>query len=107
MATRHADPGERVDLETWTDDLPEARTKVIAKTDRMELIRLFLPAGKELSSHKVTGPLTVHCIRGKAEFTAMGATQTLASGQLLYLMPQELHAVKALEDTVILLTLIF
>ena len=107
MATRHADPGERVDLETWADDLPGARTKVIAKTDRMELIRLFLPAGKELSSHKVNGPLTVHCIRGKAEFTAMGATQPLAAGQLLYLMPQEPHAVKALEDTVILLTLVF
>lgn len=107
MATRHADPGEKVDLETWADDLPEARTKVIARTDRMELIRLFLPAGKELSRHQVPGPLTVHCLRGRAEFTAMGATQPLEPGQLLYLMPQEPHAVKAVEDTVILLTLIF
>ena len=37
----------------------------------------------------------------------MGATQPLTAGQLLYFMPQEPHAVKALEDTVILLTLIF
>ena len=87
MATRRADPGERVDIETWAEDLPAARTKAIAKTDRMRLIRLFLPAGKELSRHKVAGLLTVHCIRGKAEFTAMGITQHLAPGQLLYLMP--------------------
>lgn len=107
MATQHAGPGEIVDLETWADDQRAVRTKAIAKTDEMELIRVFLPAGKEIPTHKVGGPITVHCIQGKAEFTAMGVCQQITSGQLIILMPEEPHSVKAIEDTTILLTIIF
>ena len=87
MATHHAKPGELVDLKTWVNDQPLERTKAIVKTEEMELVRLFLPAGKEIPSHKVLGPITVHCIKGKIEFTAMGATQEIEPEQLLHLMP--------------------
>lgn len=107
MATHHAKPGEIVDLETWANDQPDARTKAIVKTEGMELIRLSLPTGKEIPNHKVSGPITVHCIQGKIEFTAMGATQELETGQLLHLMPEEPHSVKAVDDAVVLLTIVF
>ena len=107
MATHHASPGEVVDLETWAQDLPNEHTKAIVKTDEMELARLYLPAGKVIPNHKVSGPITVHCINGKVDFTAMGATQELRSGQLLYLMPGEPHSLEAVEDSVILLSIIF
>ena len=107
MATKHANPGEVVDLMTWADDLPEARTKAIVKTDELELIRIYLPAGKELPTHKVAGPIIAHCIQGKAMFTAMGACQHVKPGQLIHLVSEEPHAVKAIEDTVILLTIFF
>ena len=107
MSVKHANPGEIVDLETWANDQRDARTRVIAKTSEMELIRLFLPAGKKIPTHKVPGPVTVHCIQGKAEFTAMGVSQHVTPGQLIHLMPEEPHAVEAVEDTVILLTIIF
>jgi len=107
MATHHATPGEIVYLETWADDQPDSRTKAIAKTDEMELIRISLQSGKGLPNHKVSGPITVHCIKGKIEFTAMNSTQELSSNELLHLMPGEPHSVKAVEDAVILLTIIF
>ncbi|MGH1538587.1 MAG: cupin domain-containing protein [Gammaproteobacteria bacterium] len=107
MATQHASPGEIVNLETWADDQPDSRTKAIVKTDEMELIRLSLPLGKEIPNHKVSGPITVHCIKGKIEFTAMGATQELSQWELLHLMPGEPHSVTAIEDSVVLLTIIF
>lgn len=107
MATHHASPAEVVDLETWAEDMPNEKTKVIVKTDEMELARLVIPAGKEIPIHKVTGPIVVHCINGKVEFTAMDKTQTLLPNQLLYLNPDELHLVKAVEDSVVLLTIIF
>ena len=44
----------------------------VSKTEEMELIRLVLAAGKVLPNHKVAGPITVHCIEGKIEFTTMG-----------------------------------
>jgi quercetin dioxygenase-like cupin family protein len=37
----------------------------------------------------------------------MGTTQALTSGQLLYLMPGEPHAVRAVADSVVLLTIVF
>ena len=107
MATHHASPSEIVDLGTWAQDLPDEHSKAIVKTDEMELIRLVLPAGKEIPNHKVSGPIVVHCINGKIEFTAMGTMQVLTPGQLLHLMPDEPHSVKALEDSVVLLTIIF
>ncbi|MBK6617841.1 MAG: cupin domain-containing protein [Nitrosomonas sp.] len=107
MATHHASPAEIVDLETWAQDMPNEQTKVIVKTDEMELARLVILAGKEFPTHKVSGPIIVHCINGKIEFTAMGEIQVLMPGQLLHLMPDEPHSVKAVEDSVVLLTIIF
>lgn len=106
MATHHAAPGEIVDLASWADDLPNEKTKVIIKTDQIELARLVIPKGKEYPNHKVSGPTVIQCIQGKIELTAMGTTQELHPGQLLYLMPGELHSLIGMEDAVILLTIL-
>lgn len=107
MATHHASPAEIVDLETWAQDLPEEHAKAIVKTRDMELARLVFRAGEEFKSHKVSGPVVVHCISGAIEFTAMGSTKILSSGQLLYLLPNELHSLRALSDAIVLLTILF
>jgi quercetin dioxygenase-like cupin family protein len=107
MATHHASPNEIVDLATWAQDVPNEKSKVIVKTDEMEFVRLVLLAGKEFTDHKVSGSCVIHCITGKIECAAMGTTQALTTGQLLYLMPGEPHNVKAVVDSVVLLTIIF
>jgi quercetin dioxygenase-like cupin family protein len=107
MATHHASPGEIVDFASWAHDLPEDKTKTIVKTEVMELARFVIPAGKEIPNHKVTGPIMVQCIQGKIEFSAMGTTQELQGGQMLYLMPEEHYSFKGLEDAVVLLTILF
>ena len=66
MATHHASPAEVVDLDTWAQDMPNEKTKVIVKTDEMELARLVIPAGKDIPEHKVTGSIIVHDISGKS-----------------------------------------
>jgi len=106
MATHHAAPGEIVDLASWADDLPSEKTKAIIKTNDIELARLVIPKGKEYPNHKVSGPIVVQCVQGKIELTAMGTTQELHSGQLLYLAAGELHSLKGVEDSVILLTIL-
>lgn len=107
MATHHAKPNEIVDLQTWAEDIHAERTKAILKTKEMELARLVIPAGKEFREHKVSGPITVHCIKGNVEFSAMGTSQELTSGQLLYLESGQPHSLKARTDAIILLTIIF
>lgn len=106
MATHHAVPGEIVDFASWANDLPNEKTKVIIKTNEMELARLVIPKGTEFPDHKVSGPVVVQCMQGKIEFTAMGRTQELHPGQLLYLMPGEPHSLKGVEDAVVLLTIL-
>lgn len=107
MATHHAAPGEIVDLASWADDLPSEKTKVIIKTNEMELARLVIPKGKEYPNHKVSsGPIVVQCVQGRVELTATGSTQELHSGQLLYLTAGEPHSLKGVEDSVILLTIL-
>ena len=64
MATHQAVPGEIVDLKTWAQDLPDEQTKAIVKTDAMELVHLIIPTGKEIPTHKVSGPIVIHCIYG-------------------------------------------
>mgnify|MGYP003381539457 CR=1 FL=1 len=107
MATHHAKPNEIVDLATWSQDLAVEKTKVVLKTQELEVARLVLPAGKILKEHQVSGPITVHCIAGSTEFTAMGISQTLNPGQLVYLPADELHALNAITDSIILLTIVF
>ena len=107
MATHHASPSEIVDLETWSQDLPNEHTKAIVKTPEMELARLVYPAGGEFPNHKVSGPIVVHCIKGEIEFEAMGITRILKPSQLVYLEAGEPHSIRAIADSVVLLTIIF
>jgi quercetin dioxygenase-like cupin family protein len=107
MATHHANPGEIVDLQTWAADLPKEHTKAIVKTGEMELIRIVLPAGKGIPNHNVPGPITIQCVSGKIAVTAMGTTQKLNYNQLIHLIPGEPHSLKAIEDSVVLFTIIF
>ena len=107
MATYHAKPGEIVDLESWAEDLPFDQTKVIIKTEELELVRLVIPAGKEIPKHEVTGPIVIHCLDGELIITAMNTNIPLSSGHLLYLKPGDPHAVKAISDSIVLLSVIF
>ncbi|MCX8138792.1 MAG: cupin domain-containing protein, partial [Gemmataceae bacterium] len=76
------------------------------KTARLEVIRLVLPAGKEIPPHKVAGEITVHCLEGRVAFTALGRTQELAAGQMLYLPGHELPSLRGLEDASVLVTIL-
>lgn len=107
MATHHAAPGEVVDLASWAADLPQEKSKVIAKIGDMELARLVLPAGHEIPGHRVDGPIVVHCVSGRAVVTVAAGARELRAGQLLYLSPGEPHAVRGVEDAVVVLTIVF
>lgn len=107
MATHHAAPREIVNLESWANDLPIEQSKTIARTEDMELARLVLPAGKLLNEHKVSGPVIIQCVKGQIIIRAKDSKMTLTDNQLLYLPPEELHSLHALNYSVVLLTIIF
>lgn len=109
MATHHAKSGEVVDLASWADDLPTEQTKAIVKTSGIELARLVIKAG--INMHKadychVDGPIVVHCIEGEIVLKTPDAQIRLSAGQLAWLEGRTEHALRAVQDAVVLLTIV-
>ncbi|SRR5579871_6306019 len=106
MAIPHAKPGELVDIRPLGSALPSAQTATLVRAEQVEVIRLVVPAGKEISEHKAKGEIIVQCLEGKVAFTAFGKTQNLEAGKLLYLPTGEPHRVKGIENASLLLTIL-
>lgn len=105
MSIQHAKPGETIHL-ALGPALANAKTSTLFKTADLEVIRLVVPAGKSIPTHKAPGEITVHCLEGRVKFTAAGQTQDLAAGQLLYLAAGQPHAVQAIEHSSLLVTML-
>lgn len=106
MATHHAAPGEVIDLKTWASDLPLETSKAIAKTDQIEMIRLFLQEGESFPTNIIPGPAIFHCISGSIELNGTGQDRRITTGQLLYLASVEQDWLKAKIDSVVLMIII-
>ena len=105
MTTRHALPGDVIDVLPPGSDLSQVKTEAFFKADGLEVIRMVLPQGKHIPTHHTPGPITVQCLAGRIEFTAYGKPIELKAGQLIYLTPNEPHALLALETSAVLVTL--
>lgn len=105
MAIQHANSGEIISLPLGAA-IASSKTTTLVKTADLEVIRLVLPAGKEIPSHKAPGEITVQCLEGRVGFTADGRTQELSSGQMLYLAASEPHALIGVEDSTVLVTIL-
>jgi quercetin dioxygenase-like cupin family protein len=106
MAIPHAKPGEIVDVRPLGSALASAQTKTLVRAEQVEIIRLVVPAGKEIAEHKAKGEIVVHCLEGRVAFTAFGKTQNLETGKLLCLPKGEPHTVKGIENASLLLTVL-
>ena len=105
MAIPHLHSGDVVQLPLRTD-LPNSKTTTIVKSGTLELIRLVLPAGKEIAQHMAKGEITVQCLEGRITFSVDSATQDLKPGDLIYLAAKVPHGLKALENSSVLVTLV-
>ena len=79
------EPGEVIDVRPLGSALTGAKTTALVKTENLEVIRLVIPRGKEIPTHKTRGEVTVHCLEGRVAFTTGGGTHELETGQLLCL----------------------
>ena len=81
-----------------------AQTATLVKAPYLKVVRLVVPAGKDIPEHAAPGDITVHCLTGAVDFTADGRTVRLTPGQLIYLTVGVRHALKGVEDTIVLVT---
>ena len=106
MGIMHAKASEPISVSPLGSDLSAARTTALVKTDSLEVIRLIVPAGKEIASHRTKGEVTIQCLEGEVGITVNGVTEVLSPGQLLYLNKNELHAVRGIRDASLLVTIL-
>ena len=81
------------------------RQASLAHRGPLRLVLFALEAGATLPEHRAPGHVVLHCLRGRLEIEAAGARQQLGAGEALLLDPEVPHAVAALEESDLLLTL--
>jgi quercetin dioxygenase-like cupin family protein len=107
MALHHARSGEIVDLRPLGPDLRNTHTTALVKSDAFEAVRLIVPAGREVPAHQVTGAITLHCLEGRIALELASSRLELSAGEWVYLDGGERHSVKGVEDSSVLLTILF
>jgi len=106
MALHHAAPGEVVDVGPLGEELRDSQNTTLLRSEHLQVFRVVLPKGEEFTDHAVPGEITVQCVEGLIEFRIGGdEVQRLAAGRLLYLDGGQPHALKALEDASVLVTI--
>lgn len=106
MALEHLLPMQPIDIRPLGSALANAKSTALFKSDQLEVMRLVLAQGRSLPPHRVDGEITVQCLEGRVRFEADGRQVELTAGQLLYLQGGVMHALLALSDASLLVSVV-
>ena len=74
---------------------------LVEETGRL-IRHLHLAKGKQIPEHKADALVTVVCLEGKVDFTALGETVQMLPGTFLTMEPNELHSLYGVEESHVL-----
>lgn len=80
-------------------------SKVIIKSDVLNVTLFCMAAGTDISEHTSTKEGTVHVLEGKGIFTLTGTNIKMKPGVLFHMSASMPHSIAAYENTSFLLTL--
>jgi quercetin dioxygenase-like cupin family protein len=95
---------QRWDL-TGTQVSDRSGPRVLFSTPEARGVVIDLRAGEELGEHRVRERAVLLVVHGSIEVTGGGAGERCPQGTLVLFEPGELHVVRAVEETRLLLTL--
>lgn len=104
MALHHVRPAEKIHLASVA--VAAAKTSALVKTDAFEAVQLVLRAGDYISGHSVPGYATIHCVEGVVLINLSEEVE-LVAGDWLYLDRGQEHSVLAVEDSSLIVTILF
>jgi quercetin dioxygenase-like cupin family protein len=105
MAQPHTPSGQVVRLQPLGEQLRQASSTAILKASQLEVMRIVLPAGKALPDHHTRGEATVLCLEGLVELHNAHGVQTMQPGDFVHLQARAPHALKAVHDASLLVTI--
>lgn len=106
MEQLHTARPQAIHVAPFGTKLAAARSGVLFKSDDMEVIRVVLRQGQTLPPHRVPGSISLHCLEGRLEVLLGHNLHELGPDQLIHLPPTLSHAVRALEDSFALVTIV-
>lgn len=107
MAQPHIASGEVFHIGPLGDALAQARTTALLKSSQLEVARVVLAAGKSMREHAAPGEVTLQCIEGEVQCSLGSAPAcTLRAGDFVHLGAGEPHALLALKDSSLLVTMV-
>lgn len=80
-------------------------SRTLLRTENSRAVLFGFAAGQELTEHTSTQHALIQILSGECEFSLAGKPHVLTTGQLLYMPPNLPHAVKAVTQFSMLLTL--
>lgn len=88
---------------SWKDGKRNAIT--VFKTNGLRIVLIALHEGSEMARHTADGIISVQVLEGKIQFNTDHRSVDLGKGQMLALHERIPHSVKAIRETIFLLTL--
>ena len=87
----------------WFDQLPG---RVILKSNNGNVTLFAFDSGQELSEHSTPYDALVEVLEGEVEIRISGVAKVLKSGQIIIMPANEPHAVKAISQFKMLLSMV-
>ena len=106
MALVHAQPLDVISVRPLAAQLHGVKTHSLLKTRTLQLMRLVLAAGQHVPEHDVPGEITIQCLEGEVVVSIPGLARTLGAGELMALPGKEPHALRAVTDASLLVTIL-
>ncbi|GET45593.1 cupin domain-containing protein [Capnocytophaga felis] len=80
-------------------------TQVVLESDFSKEIRIAMSEGQIMKEHQTKFPIVVHILEGTIDFGVAGNVHTMKKGDIIALEGNVPHDLKALENSVVRLTL--
>ena len=101
--------GTSAGMDVWDsssiDPKPHGPVVLHSEDGVARIVALNLPAGEELQEHQVHEHAWLHVQRGAVEVSADGTAERADAGSLVHWNPGERHAVRSLDDALLVLVL--
>jgi quercetin dioxygenase-like cupin family protein len=107
----HPSPAHHLDLDEVATQLLSRlpgqgrQTRNIARESGVSLLVMALEQGNSLPEHSADGVVLVQVLRGHTYLEAAGQSLDLRPGQVLMFQPGVRHDIRAVEQSVVLLTI--
>jgi quercetin dioxygenase-like cupin family protein len=106
MALPHAQPLDVINVAPLGDQLHGTVSTSLIKTERIQLLHIVLAPHQELPMHHVDDECTIHCLEGLVDVVMGAGVRQLRPGNVLVLPAKQQHALKARQESAVLVTLL-